>query len=201
MNENGVVRTSMPRWIFPVLMISVVIVLFQALFALTVSDAGVISLSKSAAKAERDSKGGSGFFQGRSNEEIDQLITDRRADVIRNFRRQSWKPIAVKVMLAILFATIAFGVRDRKPKPARLIALIAGILLAFSIIVTLFGFGKILANIKYADSIWIILIDIVWYVFVVLTTAACFVAFVRLGALIAPPAKGGDVATPVPPAS
>ena len=201
MNESAPVRPQMPRWILPVLVVAIVIVLFQALFVLTAGEARILSLGRAAAKAERDVKGASSYFNGRSNEEIEKLFADRRTDVVQAFRKSSWKPAAVKVGLAVLLGFIAFGVRERKPKPTRVLALIAGILLGFSMIIAFTGLGKFLGTLYYADSKLYVALDIVWFAVAILSTAACFVAFAKMKPLPAPATEPDAVETPAPPAS
>ena len=180
MNENAAARPSMPRWIVPVLTVTIVIVLFQSLFILAIGDAGVIAQAKAAAKAERDVKGAASYFNSRSNEEIDQLVTDRKDAVIGALRKEKMKPVIVKVVLAVLLAFITVGVRAGKPNPARPLAMIAGILMLFSLVVNFANIKTSLAVYKYLDSKWIVILDLAWYVFAVLSAAACFVAFAKL---------------------
>jgi hypothetical protein len=182
MNENAVGRPSMPKWIVPVLIATVIIVLFQSLFMLTISDAGIISQTKAMARAERDQKGTSSYFNSRSNEEIDQMVENRRDAVTRNFRRESIKPIILKAAFAVLILFVALGVRQRKPRPTRLLAMIAGLILVLGLVVTFSQMANSLAAYKYTDSKFIVLLDNLWYVLALLSAVACFVAFAKLKA-------------------
>jgi hypothetical protein len=182
MNENAGWRPSMPKWIEPLLTVTILFVLFQALFMLTIGDSGIISQTKATAKAERDLKGASSYFHSRSNEEIDKIVDNRRDAVIANFHKEKVKPILVKMAFGALILFVALGVRKRKPKPTRLLAMIAGLLMVLSIVVTFSTIGQSLAAFRYTDSKLIVLLDIVWYVLVWLTAIACFVAFVKLKA-------------------
>ena len=182
MNENTVGRPSIPRWIVPVLIVTVIIVLFQFLEFLTISDASIISQTKAMAKAERDQKGASSYFNSRSNDEIDQIVENRRDAVIRNFRKESVKPIILKAAFAILILFVAMGVRKRKPRPTRLLAMIAGVIMVIGLIATFSQLGNFLGVYKYTDSKLIVLLDILWYVLALLSAIACFVAFAKLKA-------------------
>jgi hypothetical protein len=181
MNEKSSGGSRKFKWLSFVLFITVLFFVFQILFALLASDDTIVGMAKSYAKTERDlGKHKYAYYSGKTDDEIDQYVNARKSGFIRGYHQESSKIIIPKAIGALILLIVAIGVYSEKAKPFRILALIVGILLLILIVVNLGSTTKAIKAYKYLESRFIVFVDMGWFIFLCLSTLACFVIFATL---------------------
>lgn len=161
-----------------IILLTAFFAVLQFIFMLTLPENTMLEMGKAVAKVQRDSKNPPRYLINKTDADIDLLIENNKSKFIQAVKKESVKRGIIKIILAICLLVIGIGVLQLKRSPARILAIIVGIIMLIGVIIQFSkGFEILKVYGRFDAPFLIVIMDYAWSILLPLATVACFVTF------------------------
>jgi hypothetical protein len=161
-----------------VLLIAAFVFAGQGIGLLTLSDETILSMIRTGARKQRDTQQSGPFQRRLTDEELDKRIEEKKAQLLADAREKQASATVwgMKFLMTAVLVMISVGILAGRPRPTRLLAAIAGLILLLASVKVLRGIQETLQSYEVAPKGLGYTLDLLSFGLIPLAMIVCFVA-------------------------